>query len=158
VGVGTRPGSPLGQVRHHTWLMCWEIKGVNVGPSLCRWSPVLHSAPAPRVRTAPRVCVPPQPTLTFPHWRCDCPLDPPDGCSSMGAFTNRRDSEYEGEDINLNVTWVSSPFSWLFYVLLIGLFRAALHYYVPASVVSWELGWTITHILHGLVRAQRQKA
>ncbi len=69
----------------------------------------------------------------------------------MGAFTKRRDSEYEGEDINLNVSWISSPFSWVFYVLLIGTFRWALHYFVPSSVCSWELGWTVTHVVHGVV-------
>ena len=72
--------------------------------------------------------------------------------ATMGAFTKRRDSEYEGEDSNLNVTWISSPFSWVFYVLLIAAFRWALYYFVPATVCSWELGWTVTHIAHGVVR------
>ena len=74
-------------------------------------------------------------------------------CTAMGAFTQRRDSEYEGEDSNLNVTWISSPFSWLFYVTMIAAFRWALYYFVPASVCSWEMGWTVTHVVHGVVRS-----
>jgi hypothetical protein len=70
----------------------------------------------------------------------------------MGAHTKRRDSEYEGEDTNLNVTWVSNQFSWLFYLLLIVGFRWALYYYVPTSIISWPMGWTLTSVLHGVVR------
>ena len=69
----------------------------------------------------------------------------------MGALTQRRDSEYEGEDPNVNVTWVSSPFAWAFYVTLIAGFRWALAYFVPATVCSWEMGWTVTNVLHAVV-------
>ena len=69
----------------------------------------------------------------------------------MGAFTHRRDSEYEGEDCNLNVTWISSPFSWAFYVAMIAAFRAVVHYFLPSAICSWEMGWTATHLVHGVV-------
>uniref|UniRef100_A0A7S1G9T5 ORM1-like protein 3 n=1 Tax=Bicosoecida sp. CB-2014 TaxID=1486930 RepID=A0A7S1G9T5_9STRA len=56
----------------------------------------------------------------------------------------------EAED-NRNVDWVSSRGVWLFYVLLVAGFRLAL-WALPATVVSWPLGWTLTHIAHFLAQ------
>lgn len=72
----------------------------------------------------------------------------------MGAFTRQRNSDYDGENMNVNVTWVSYPLFWAFYVLSIGLFRWAL-IFVPDTYISPEYAWTVTSIVHGVVRFWR---
>mmetsp|Transcript_18287 Transcript_18287/g.42822 ORF Transcript_18287/g.42822 Transcript_18287/m.42822 type:complete len:155 (-) Transcript_18287:39-503(-) len=50
-------------------------------------------------------------------------------------------------DDNMNTNWVEARGVWAFYLLLVTLFRLAL-YSLPEEVVSWAMGWTITHVVH----------
>jgi ORMDL family len=71
--------------------------------------------------------------------------------NQMGALTDRRDSDYEGEDTNLNVQWISHPLFWVFYVAIIAVLRWAL-FFVPESYISTEHAWTAWNLIHAVVR------
>lgn len=68
----------------------------------------------------------------------------------MGAFTHQRNSDYDGENPNVNVTWVSNPQFWTFYALLIVSLRWAL-VFVPQAYLQPEAAWTVTAVVHGVV-------
>jgi hypothetical protein len=69
----------------------------------------------------------------------------------MGALTDRRDSDYEGEDTNLNVQLISHPLFWVFYIAIIAVLRWAL-FFVPESYITTEHAWTAWNLIHAVVR------
>jgi hypothetical protein len=54
------------------------------------------------------------------------------------------------------VDYLTSPFFWLAYVLAIVVFRSACFAYFPKTLVSPETEWTLTNVVHGIVRVRRR--
>ena len=52
-------------------------------------------------------------------------------------------------DTNKNVNWISSPFFWLAYVLLLASIRLAIYLFTPPNNEKW--GWTLLNLAHGAV-------
>lgn len=71
----------------------------------------------------------------------------------MGAFTKQRNSDYDGENPNVNVTWISNPLFWAFYVSVILAVRWAL-YFVPEDILPPQYSWTVVSVAHGIVRCR----